>query len=393
MKLLFTVQHYYPRISGIPVVTQYLAEGLHALGHVVSIVTTRDSGSPRFERHNGIEIHRFDLFHSKLFGYYGEKRAYFDFVNSFDADVIICECVQTETTDLLFRGFEKFRVPIILHSHGFSGLTLRPFEIRGSIKHTLGNTYNWLRWRIYYWRLQYYLRFYAHIVTTTNGGSDRAFLNKYAVSEVSVLGNAARGQYFGSNYTENKLWKYADYAGNKYLLSVANFTAVKNQKLLVEAFYECGEENVDLVLIGSQKTKFYHELLRQKQGLDKVYGFRSVHMLTGVDSCDLVSIVAHAKLYLVGSLYEEYSIAIIEAMALGVPFVSTDVGNAGMLPGGVVVRSESEMARAISSLLNDERHRRELGDLAQRYAIANCREECLVRKLEAIIYNVCNNSC
>jgi glycosyltransferase involved in cell wall biosynthesis len=43
------------------------------------------------------------------------------------------------------------------------------------------------------------------------------------------------------------------------------------------------------------------------------------------------------------------------------PFISTDVGCVGDLPGGRVVRSQGEMARAIRDLLGDEPGRKALG--------------------------------
>ena len=39
MKILFTTFSYYPETSGVPVVVQYLAEGLAKRGHNVSVVT------------------------------------------------------------------------------------------------------------------------------------------------------------------------------------------------------------------------------------------------------------------------------------------------------------------------------------------------------------------
>ena len=39
MNILFTTFSYYPETSGVPVVVQYLAEGLANRGHDVSVVT------------------------------------------------------------------------------------------------------------------------------------------------------------------------------------------------------------------------------------------------------------------------------------------------------------------------------------------------------------------
>ena len=58
--------------------------------------------------------------------------------------------------------------------------------------------------------------------------------------------------------------------------------------------------------------------------------------------------MANATLYLVGSNFEEYSISLVETMAKGVPFISTNVGNACILPGGVTVDSITDMHTKIT---------------------------------------------
>lgn len=61
-----------------------------------------------------------------------------------------------------------------------------------------------------------------------------------------------------------------------------------------------------------------------------------------------------ASLYLVCSEKEEYSISLIEAMSLGIPFVSTNVGNAKMLPGGITVNLKTELSHGIDRVLGDD---------------------------------------
>lgn len=390
MNILFTVQHYYPFMSGVPVVVRYLAEGLQNKGHKVSIATTWLEGLSEQESLEGVDIYRFKLYESKTRGYFGDIEKFIQFVKTFNCDVIINECTQCVTTDLLLKHLCELKPYKILHSHGFSGLTLSPIKKMSTFKHTLGNTYNWLKWKRYYtWFYKYMIK-YDKLLCLSYVDSGKSYMDKYAGDKVEILQNAANDIFFKNKTQHSALSKYVDFDGSDYIISVANYTAVKNQKMIMEAFYRANVNKCELVLIGSQKTSFYYMLNSLKKKLDGKYGFKRIHILTGVDRNDLPSIIEHAKVYLVSSTFEEYSISIIEAMSRAVPFISTDVGNAKILPGGIVIHTVSEMANEIERLLTNEEERIELGQLGKMYANKYCTESGAVNKLEEILVEVVN---
>lgn len=388
MKILFTVQHYYPLMSGVPVVVRYLAEGLQRKGHTVSIVTTWVEGSPQKENLEGVNIYRFRVYHNKIKGYYGEIEKYIEFVNSFPSDIIINECTQCETTDVLLKHIGKLKPPIILHSHGFSGLTLKPVCKLSTIKHTFGNTFNWVRWRYYYLSFSKYMVQYDKLLCLSEVDSGKAYMEKFAESKVMVLENAANQMFFEEKTKESALSKYTNYSGGDYLISVANYTAVKNQKMILEAFYQMKFTDCELVFVGSQKTSFYNKLNKYKIKLDIKYGFRTVHFLTGIERKNIPSLIEHAKVYLVSSTLEAYSISIIEAMARAVPFISTNVGNACILPGGIIINSSYEMSKEIDELFENELKRCNLGLKGQKYAREHCTEAVAIEKMEQVLLTV-----
>ena len=63
-----------------------------------------------------------------------------------------------------------------------------------------------------------------------------------------------------------------------------------------------------------------------------------------------------------------FPISIIEAMASGIPFISTDVGCVKYLPGGVVVDKIDEMSYWLELLWNNEKVRSNLGAVGYNYA-------------------------
>lgn len=386
MKILFTVQNYYPRMSGVPVVVKYLAEGLQKKGHLVTVATRRDKELEEFEIINGVKVYRFDIAYSKFKGHYGEIDKYINFIKNYECDIIINECTQCETTDLLLKSLDSIKKPKILHAHGLAGLTLKPIALMPTIKNTLGNTFNWIRWNIYYNKFASYILQYDTVICLSELDSGKKYIEKNFDKTINILDNAANDMFFMDS-KENALKKYLGKSCEKYIISVANYTAVKNQKMILKSFYMSTITDYTLVFIGGKKTSFYYRLCKLKERYDKKFGFKNVYILTGVDRENIPSIVGGAKIYMVSSTYEEYSISIIEAMAKSVPFISTNVGNASILPGGIVVNSVEEMKAGIELLLNNEHKRAELGAKGKEYSELNCREVVAVDKLERIIRN------
>ena len=150
MKILFLVESYYPKTSGVPVVTKYLAEGLAKNGHDVSVVTTLVKDRCAEEVYNNVHIYRFDLRKTLSKKYVGDIIGYRKFVIAFKADVNVFECTECVTTDVLLPVLCQISGKKILHSHGFHGMKLKPFAWNMSFKYTIGNTYNWLRFKWYY---------------------------------------------------------------------------------------------------------------------------------------------------------------------------------------------------------------------------------------------------
>lgn len=118
------------------------------------------------------------------------------------------------------------------------------------------------------------------------------------------------------------------------------------------------------------------------------YGHRDVHLLVGIARNDIPSIINQAKLYIVASRYEMYSISIIEAMSQGVPFVSTNVGNAKILPGGVTVNSLEDLHKQMDLFLTNRSLHKKYSIAGRNFAYSNCRIDAVVEKLNVIISNL-----
>jgi glycosyltransferase involved in cell wall biosynthesis len=87
---------------------------------------------------------------------------------------------------------------------------------------------------------------------------------------------------------------------------------------------------------------------------------------------DVAEILRSLDLYVMPSLWEGLSLAMLEAMAAGLPVIISDVGGAAEVLGdgefGVRVPPGdiAALARAVMALVQDEAERRRLGVAAQR---------------------------
>ena len=154
---------------------------------------------------------------------------------------------------------------------------------------------------------------------------------------------------------------------------------------MIEQFYKARTEDCALVCIGRQANDYFGECQVLMQKMEEKYGHKEVFLLHHIDRTLFPSIVAESMIYLVTSRREQYSISIIEAMSQGIPFISTNVGNASILPGGLTIDHVSTMHKTIESLMKDKQLYQELSSKGKEFAYINCQKIIAVDKLDQII--------
>lgn len=385
MKILFLTENYFPKVSGVPVVCRYLAEGLLDKGHNVTIATRDTTGLPEIENIAGVTVHRFKLWQSLLKRPMGDIKGYIKYVCSANVDVIVFECAECITTDLILPYLDELKCKKILHSHGLSGLTKKMFKWNVNLYYTIGNTYNYLRFQYYhrFWFKKYIGKF-DETLCLSDVDSGKKYQEKYA-KHVTVLQNAVDDMF----WDETKPNTIAPFTtlNKPYFVSVATYSKQKNQIAILKEFYK-SDCNCALVFVGPSETEYYQLLQEKVKELTRKYGKRDVYTLVDIPRKYIPDIIGNATLYLVASKFEEYSISLIETMAKGVPFISNNIGNARILPGGITLDDISDMHNKIKLLLSDEKLYKELCEKGRFFAKNNCRREYAVNKLEEIITQI-----
>lgn len=147
-----------------------------------------------------------------------------------------------------------------------------------------------------------------------------------------------------------------------YILYVGSVEERKNLKRILEAYVKIKQAGFthQMVIVGPQKWK-YHEIMETlaRHNLEE-----SIHFTGYVEDEDLPVIYSGADLFVFPSLYEGFGLPPLEAMAAGVPVVTSNVsslpevvGDAGM---AVDPYDVDALAAAIQQVLTDDGLRAEL---------------------------------
>lgn len=378
MKIVFTLHSYFPFSNGISSTMGYLAEGLCTKGYDVLVITHSHEGLPYKETINGVKIIR---------QYDGNAESYIHCINETvsEEDVLINVCVQTPTTDLLLPIIDKIRTKKkILYIHGIwhFGWTQRD---KTSIHNIGSKIYNNLKWRWYFYKNTKNFKKYDVVTQLHEMDDGNIFFKKHYGIDSIIMENAADEAFFEKQDDSIIIEKYT--LPNEYLVCVANYSPLKNQELVLRAYYQ-SHSNMELVFVGADESG-YLDYLKQIENKLRSRDYQSlekkVRYYRDIPRGEIAPFVRNATAFLFGSVGEKFPVSIIEPMAAGVPFISTDVGIVRYLPGGEIVHNETEMSEAINKVVSDDKYRQELAKAGREYALVHMRVQEKVDELENVV--------
>ena len=172
------------------------------------------------------------------------------------------------------------------------------------------------------------------------------------------------------------------------IAAVGRLSAQKNHALLIRAFSRLPDTGDRLVIYGEGELRPALEALVEELGL-------SGRVLLPGQCDDVPRALGGAKLFVLPSDYEGMPNALLEAMALGLPCISTDCpcgGPASVIRSGengllVPTGDEEALSRAMAALLSDAERRRTLAENARQTA-AGFRPDAVFRQWEAYIDSI-----
>lgn len=152
----------------------------------------------------------------------------------------------------------------------------------------------------------------------------------------------------------------------KEIVTAGRMDVIKNHPLIVQAFDQIKDKYPSHVvrIYGGGKNEALEKLIHEKGLEDRVF------LMGGTD--DIIGAIRKASLFILSSNMEGMPNALIEAMSLGLPCISTDCpcgGPASMIEDGkngllVPVGDVAAMAQAMDRVLSDESYAQSLGRAA-----------------------------
>lgn len=205
-------------------------------------------------------------------------------------------------------------------------------------------------------------------------------------SKVSVVVNGIDTGRFAPRARTNALRERLNLDDSHFVVGhVGRFAPVKNQAMLIDAFAVVSAKlpSARLVLVGDGPLRDDLEKRARERGVETL-----VHFVG--EQRDLAPILGDIDVFVLCSLSEGTSIALLEAMACGVPCIATDVGGNGAVlnrgEAGALVSSGdvAALAASVTRVLTS-------ADLAKAYSLAgrsraqsDYSESAMVRQYEEI---------
>ena len=190
--------------------------------------------------------------------------------------------------------------------------------------------------------------------------------------------------------------KYPETKGKRIVLFLGRFHQKKGLELLVGAFArvvsQCPEAH--LVLAGSGERSYVEEITKMVDDCGLVH--RST--VTGrLEDRDKLAALADADIFALPSLGENFGIAVVEAMACGLPVLISDkVGIWQDVAGseaGIVTQCDSNaIADAIQNLVDDPGLRTKLGRNGKELVQAQFNMDRVAERMESEYRALCVNS-
>lgn len=350
-----------PEASGVSEIARSQALGLRDRGHDVTVATAPSPGRDSKSMFAKITVREFKIHGSFELGvgYHGETSSYQKFITGGNFDIILCNCWQNWATDVALPAFHHTRAKKIMVSQGFNA-HMRPRP--GRFPWGWGA---WLRRQPYTLRLPKMLCSFDHLIFLS-ARRDRGRFLDHAVaklvtpSRISIIPNGVHVDDLRNARTDFR--KVFGVSTRHLVLNVANYCDRKNQIDTLRDFVRANRADTTLVFIGSEFNDYSAELKQVYGSSCKQYAEARVIFLEKIPKEMINAAYRATDLFILSAKEETQPLAILDAMALGVPFISTDTGCVSEFPGGIVLPVGEETTRAVNRLLDDPDFRKRLGE-------------------------------
>ena len=293
MNILHTVEFYYPHVGGMEEVVRQLSEQLVALGHQVTVATSKLPDRKLYNLH-GVKIVEFN-----------HPQKYQNYLINSSFDIMTNFAAQQWATDLALPILNKIKAKKVFVPTGFSKL-------------------NFYFYKNYFNKMKKYMKLYDVNVFLSDNYRDINFARKNNVQKIKVIPNGASKEEFFKKSKIN-IRKVLNIPNDHFLiLNVGSHTGLKGHFETIRIFNKAGIKKTTLLIIGKH-TKSINSCYWQCQLLKLLSG-KDI-LIKDLTREETVAAFKTANVFLFTSKIECSPLVLFESLAAKTPFLTYDVGN------------------------------------------------------------------
>lgn len=369
MNIVYITFTYWPNVDGVQMVSNYQAEGLAKLGNNVTVITTSGNNE---DEHNNVRIVRVPAYKNGLW-VKGNKAQVQKVVldETAKADVMILACYFDYLSQWVLPIVHKINCKKYVMMHGIWEFGYTDIDKSSFVKFIRKTVQN-IRWKVYFKKYENVASTFDGVFHLHENDSSVHYFKSIGQNNNIVLLNGVE-DIIWNEYNKN------DVEHEKTIfIQIANYSFRKNQEMAIKCFIDADIEDAELWLIGSSENKYYLHL----KNVIESYGNKNnkIRMYVGLERREIASLIGKADIVILSSLSEHLPITILEGLAAGKPYISTDVGVIKYIPGGIVVNNNEEMIKAMNKLAYNKIYRKELSIKGHNYVEDNCHIDQIIEK-------------
>lgn len=391
MRILVTAEGIAQSTGGARVGILGLCRGLARRGHQVTLIATNADGKTVLDvplgvptLQEGVEVYFYPVQISILGNLFSISMAAALKCHVAQSDIVLIHSIYRFTSTMAAYYCRKYNVPYILRPHG----TLDPFLVyrrRRFLKWAYINLFERINFK-FAAAIQYSCQM-EEIVA-------RSFIVTAAPSIVILEGIDLK-EYATLPPRGILRARYPELVNKTLILFLGRFHQKKGLELLIDAFSLVASRypNVHLVLAGSGDQDYTKHITQRLNDVELAH--RST--ITGqLDDDEKLAVLADADIFALSSHGENFGLAVVEAMACGLPVLISDKVGIGSdvaeYEAGIVTPCDpNQIADAMGMMVNDFGLRIMLGRNGKKLVKERFSIDIMAEKMEAEYQALCVN--